>query len=513
MKTLPRLNPAAFVSAALAILVYFFYFTNGGLRTGFSHDDLMNMWRAWQDPMPHIAKENLFFFLYPTYYRPLGTLFYHAFYNAFGLHALPYRICMLAFLLANIYLVYAFAARVSHSREIGGLTALLHAYRMGFNPLFRNTGTCYDIVCCFFYLSALVLYLRIRQQERPLRPLEQIGILGLLVCALDAKEIAVTLPVMMLLYEAIYNPPPARQPRFLLAWLIREAPVACWGLFLDLAFIVGKIYWTGGVGRINGAYRVSFGLAAFMQGLRHDLDEVFVTWGTNVFRPRNLIIVLLLLVLFAWRSRLLYFRYALLFWLVGALPVEMIPSRSIYAIYIPLAGFDLCMATLLVELRDWLWRGIQRLGNLRDPLGLRQVLTFILLLLVLTRFYIFKAARRENWEVEQSHQIRFVIQALRAQLPVAKKGARILFVNDPFEKAVGAEWATVFVTNLLYRDSTIQQDRMWLMPEPPDTARLKQYDYIFAMTGEKLVLLAPGLLPALPPPRPPLRAPAGTPAS
>jgi hypothetical protein len=491
MKTATKVNPVVFVSAALAITVYFLYFTDGGLRIGFSHDDLMNMWHAWQDPLPHILKENLLFFLYPLDFRPLGTLFYHVFFNAFGLDPLPYRLAMLAFLLANIYLVYAFARRISQSREIGAVTALLHAYRLSFTPLYRNTGTCYDIFCGFFYLSALVLYLRIRRQNRLLRPIEQIGILSLLICALDAKEIAVTLPVLIGVYEILYHPPPGYKPRILISWLVRDASVACGGVLVDLAFIIGKIYGTNGIGRTTAAYKVNVDLAAFLQVMRHDLNEIFVTWGTDVFRARNLAILLLMLFLFAWRSRLTHFRFALLFWLIGVLPVEFIPSRGIYAIYIPLAGFDLCAATLFIETRDWLWHGGQRLVRLPDLLELRQILTFIVLLLALTQFYYSKGAKLDNWENQQSREIGSVIEALRAQLPSAKKGAHMLFMKDPFEKTLGTEWGTVFVTHLLYRDNRIQPDRLWKMTEPPDAALLKQYDYIFTMAGDKLVRLAP----------------------
>jgi|HubBroStandDraft_1064217.scaffolds.fasta_scaffold45533_1 hypothetical protein len=499
MKTASKVNPVVFVSAALAIAVYFFILSDGGLRTGFSHDDLMNMWRAWQDPLPHILKENLFFFLYPSDYRPLGTLFYHVFYNAFGLDPMPYRVGMLVFLLANIYLVYAFARRISQSREIGAVTALLHAYHTGFTPLYRNTGTCYDILCCFFYLSALVWYLRIRQQDRLLRPVEQIGILSLLICALDAKEIAVTLPVLIGVYELLYHPPSGYKPRILISWLLRDASVACWGMLIDLAFIFGKIYRTNGIGHTTAEYTVRINLVAFMQGMRHDLDEVFITWGTDVFRPRNLAILLLLLFLFAWRSRLAYFRFALLFWLVGVLPVEFLPSRSIYAIYIPLAGFDLCAATLFIETRDWLWRGAQRLAPLPDLLGLRQILTFVVLLLLLSRIYYLKGAKLDNWEYQQSRQIGSILDSLRNQLPTAKKGAHMLFLKDPFEKVPGTEWATAFVTQLFYRDNGIHPDRLWKMREPPDAAQMRQYDYIFtvvvapdgANSQEKLVLLAP----------------------
>ena len=491
MKTASRVNPVIFISAALAITAYFFFFTDGGLRTGFTHDDLMNLWHSWQDPLPHILKENLLFFLYPLAYRPMGTLFYHVFFNAFGLDPLPYRICLLAFLLVNIYLVYAFARRISQSREIGAVTALLHSYHIGFVSLYRNTGTCFDIICCFFYFCALVWYLRIRQQGRLLRPVEYLGVLSLLICALNSKEIAVTLPVLLGVYEMLYHPPSGYKPRILISWLVREGGVACWGALIDLAFLLGKIYCANGIGRVAGPYMVRISIVTFMQSMRHDLDEVFVTWGTDLLREPTLAILLLLLFLFAWRSRLDYFRFALLFWLIGVLPVAFIPSRSIYALYIPLAGFDLCAATLFIETREWLWRGVQRLTHLPDLPGLRQILMFIVLLLALGGFYSVKEARIDTWLDRQSRQIASVIDALHAELPTAKKGANMLFLRDPFENVPSVEWATVFITHLLYRDSTIQPDRLWKMPKPPDAARMKQYDYIFTMAGKKLVMLAP----------------------
>ena len=489
MKSAPKANPVLFTCGALAIAVYFFYFTGGGLQTGISHDDLMNLWRAWQDPLPHIWKENVFFFLYPIAYRPMGTLFYHVFFNAFGLDPLPYRICLLVFLLANIFLVYAFARRISQSREIGAITALLHSFHVGFVPIYRNTGTCYDILCCFFYLSALVWYLRIRQQGRMLRPLEYLGILGLMILALDAKEMAVTLPVLIGAYELLYHPPAAYKPRAVISWVVRECRLVWWGALVDLAFLIGKIYGPEGLGRMVGAYQVKVGIGPFLHGLRHDLEEIFIAWGTEVFRERNVVILLLVLLLIAWLSRLTHFRYALLFWLVGVLPVAFIPSRSIYAVYIPLAGFDMCAAILFVETRDWLWRGLQRLAHVPNLIGLRQVLLFVVLLLALTRVYYVKGAKLVTWHDQQALDIGAAIDALRAEAPAPKRGAHILFTKDPFEKHLGSDWATVFLTQLVYRDTSIQTDRLWKMPEPPDAAHMQQYDYVFTLDQGKLALL------------------------
>src|SRR3954469_15644411 len=95
-KQAPPHRVFAFLTGA-AIAVYFYWLSRGGLRTKFSHDDMMNMYRAWLEPLPQLLKENVCFFLYPLSYRPFGGLFYHVFFDLYDLHPLPYRIFLLLF--------------------------------------------------------------------------------------------------------------------------------------------------------------------------------------------------------------------------------------------------------------------------------------------------------------------------------------------------------------------------------------------------------------------------------
>jgi hypothetical protein len=71
--------------------------------------------------------------------------------------------------------------------------------------LFYNTGAIYDIlaVCLFFLI--LLWYLRIRQAGRRPSALQTAGLAGLYIAALNATEIAVSLPVAILLYELIWT--------------------------------------------------------------------------------------------------------------------------------------------------------------------------------------------------------------------------------------------------------------------------------------------------------------------
>ena len=64
----------------------------------------------------------------------------------------------------------------------------------------------YDVLCGFFYFAALTYYIHIREKEVYLRPLQLFGFLVLYVCALNCKEMAVTLPVIVLIYELLKCP-------------------------------------------------------------------------------------------------------------------------------------------------------------------------------------------------------------------------------------------------------------------------------------------------------------------
>jgi hypothetical protein len=58
----------------------------------------------------------------------------------------------------------------------------------------------------------------------------------------------------------------------------------------------------------------------------------------------------------------------------------------------------------------------------------------------------------------------------------------MLFLKDPFDNVPDTVWASVFVTHLLYRDNTIELDRVAVVP---------RYDYVFTVQEGSLVLVSP----------------------
>ena len=144
MTTYRKIRQSAVV---LSILSYFFCFAGRGLQADLSHDDLMNLYKCWYPPASQHLAEVIAFFTYSESFRPMGSLFYRLLFEIYGFQALPYRIACYGLLLANIWLAYSVVRRLTNSREVAVITALLFAYHRGFWILYINTGMCFDLLC------------------------------------------------------------------------------------------------------------------------------------------------------------------------------------------------------------------------------------------------------------------------------------------------------------------------------------------------------------------------------
>src|ERR1035437_2454054 len=148
---------------------------------------MMNLYGAWFRPLA-VSR------------RPLGDLFYRVLFAAAGLNPLPYRIACYALLCANLSLLFILCRKLSSSREVAALACLLGAYHAHLADLYYSTDTVYDLLCFLFYFLALICYAEVCSRAWPWRTL----VLTLYLVALGAKEMAVTLPVFLALYDLIY---------------------------------------------------------------------------------------------------------------------------------------------------------------------------------------------------------------------------------------------------------------------------------------------------------------------
>jgi hypothetical protein len=159
------------------------------------------------------------------------------------------------------------------------------------------------------------------------------------------------------------------------------------------------------------------------------------------------------------RSRPLLFAWCWV--LVSLLPVAFIAHYSGFFLYLPMAGWSLYVAVLLVMARKLLAALLLRLAVASDVQAERLQIASIVALPVLLAVFLAPCHRRETLKTLRifesvqppSRRLAAEMIALRPRLP---RGARVLFLGDPFARD---DYFLLFLTRLLYRDMTITVDR------------------------------------------------------
>ena len=466
-----------FFAATIASLLL--WFARSGLFVYLTGDDTMNMYKAWREPYHRILLENLFYFT--PGYRPMGSLVYRLLFDLAGVHALPYRILCFALMLGNLYLLYRTAAAIS-TKETGLLAALFVSYNPGFIDLYYNTGTIYDLLCFTFYFLALGLYVHVRQAGQYLKRRTLISVLILYVCALNSKEMAVTLPAILLGYELVFGR--ARHEV--------ESPghgVSRWGpavlsAVLTLPYVLGKLSspspLTG-----NEAYRLHLGVRTYFRALGHYLEIFALPFDSLKVSASVLILLLLGTIAILGRRRSLVFAW--LFIVITPLPVAFVGLRGGYAIYISTFGIALFLAVSIVESRKALARFVT--GN-DGPLafGTRRLLQFDTFVLCLLLLLVFHNARPLVETSSEDKRLQSFAMQINAFQPKIDPSWKILFLDDPFPTG---DWTPLTWLRLYYRAPDLVVDRIKRMPQMPDRNVIDSYDCIFTFDEARLVRLKP----------------------
>ena len=383
-----------------------------------------------------------------SYYRPIGGLFYKSFYALWGFHPLPFRIAAMLLLAVNFVLLAVVVWQLTGSRW----SALIGLLAVGIDPAFGlayfNTGNIYDILAYTLFWGGFAGYVRIRQRGR----LPGWFGLALLFClfaaALEAKEIAVSLPVAVALYELLWHPPAAFQPTELWRWIKREGRFAAIGGLAGAAYIAGKRYGPDSLW-LNPAYRPHYSLQAYFESLAHYLQQL-------IFKPVSVTALQMAMLLAAMLAIAAISRRRCLLWGVGfiaagVLPLAFIPARGGAAYLVPSVAWAVYVGGLL----DWL---VERIAGRR--LWLRsalQVLLFVLLAIKLAPWQRRGMEMQAHAAFEIQGTYRRYVEQIHALIPAPRKGARILLLSD----AAGRDdYDVFFAIRLFYGDPSLDVSRM-----------------------------------------------------
>jgi hypothetical protein len=186
------------------------------------------------------------------------------------------------------------------------------------------------------------------------------------------------------------------------------------------------------------------------------------------------VVLLIWLVLFAiaWVSKSRALKFAWLFLMFSVLPVAFIQPRGPGQYYITYFGWVLYAAVLLFAAAKRLFHKLPnaaRFSWLRDPL-----------LILCVAAVAYGINRSYTWaDVDavavEGEELRAIVGELRQLRPTLRKGARVLFLDDPIDEP----WRLMFIMRMSYRDPDMVVDRLRFMKRPFAQSEIASYDYVF----------------------------------
>ncbi len=451
------------MGCVLLLAAYFVWFNWESVRVPFAADDLMNLAEHWRHPWREIYGN---FLLWRDFYRPMGGMFYVPIFRAFGLNPAPFHAALLALVLLYVGLAYRLARVLGAEPLEAWLAALILAYHAGIANLYYETSHIYDVLCGIFYAGALIAYARPRSQGRAPRPGETAAFFALFLAALNSKEMAVTLPAMLLAYEWIY-----RRGKGRTFWTIGIAGV------MAAVAIYGRVL----VGLLHAqGYAATFSLARVADFQRQQFEDLFFAWKYDGWVM--IAAVWLAATYVAWRTGRPLLRFAWIFIVVTPLPLEVLEARRMAALAVPFLGWAMLAAVAAL--------GVARAlaGAVAGDPGFRRLSPNLRLGVVLGVMIVSWAAWNRMFYVRDIRKAMFetgaqtaeVIRAFQAVRPQVRPRSTVVFLNDPFDG-----WDMAFIAELWFHDRTVTVRLQKKTPLPAE--ELARADYLFDWRGGRLV--------------------------
>lgn len=470
-----KLSRVLAFAAGVGLFAWFVFLIRGGLASWFSADDLMNTHIYWTRPWSALLKANLAF--WSSFYRPAGGLFYKSIYTLWGFHPLPFHIVALVFLSVNFALLALVVWQLTGSRWAALIALLLVGINPSFSAAYFDTGNIYDVLAYTFFWGGFALYVHFRRSGRLLGWGRLALVFCLFVAALDAKEISVSLPVAVALYELIWHSPANWKLAELWRWIRQEGRFALIGGLADGAYIIGKRHGPESLWLV-GAYQPHYSVATYFQSLSRYLCQLIYKPVTiSPWQMAGLLVAMLALAAIARRRCLLW---GVGFIAVSVLPLAFILRRSGSAYLVPSVGWAVYAGGLFT----WLLESIA--GRRVWLRNVAQVVLLAALVVALAHW------QRKSFRIEagQAHaeQARFhrYIDQIHALIPAPRRGAHILLLSD----AEGRDdYDVCFVIRLYYGDPKLEVHRMTVWKEHNVHVDPRGYDYVLDWVNDDFVLV------------------------
>jgi hypothetical protein len=326
------------------LIVYFLHFAFPARHGGFRDDEMMNLWTYW-----HVGGLQSLLALatfWTPNYRTGGAIYYLPLYHFFGLNPFPYRVVQISILTLSIPIAYYLARLLASSRSVAFLAVLAFCYHPHVANLVFVGAFIYDVLCGFFYLAALTYYVQLREQDVSLPPAKLLIFLLLYVLALDSKEMAVTLPIIILTYEFLKAPLWADCKGFL-RWSWRNAMPSLIAGAVTAIYLYGKLYGSGSLTRLD-PYRPRYSWHQFVEANAKFLGELF--FANNAITPKTFWIFWAAVFIYAVLRRDRTVRLMAFWVMIVPLPIAfLLPIRGGACLYLLLFGWAMIFARVACD--------------------------------------------------------------------------------------------------------------------------------------------------------------------
>jgi hypothetical protein len=303
------------------------------------------------------------------------------------------------------------------------LAALAGSFHGNAIDAYHSTAVVYEVLCLGFLLGALLHYVRIRQRGRPLTWRETAVLILLFAGGLDSKEMAVVLPVALLVWELLFGGRPAARTLI---------PAALCGL-LAAVYVATAIFGAESLAAID-TYTPTWTLHQYFRTTR---SYAAVLLMQSDMLSQNAAVALWLglfaaAVLLKRRDMIFGAAFA---WL-AFLPLNFVELRGGYALYIPLAGFGIWAGGLIAA----------------APARRLQPVLFVACAAALFTLHYQRSRHLDKFLRHAQEETWNVISEYRRLKPVVQPGSRVLIVDGPF----GEYWDMYFIAKLYFRDPSLR---------------------------------------------------------
>lgn len=368
-------------------------------------------------------------------YRPLIDLlfiwdFYWWGWNPFGWH-----LSDLIFHIINSLLVYSLAKRLTKNPYVGMVAGVLFGLHASHPEAVTWISARMDVVCATFFLLSIQYFISSTTTPKHFTYRKKAYILSLVCfgCALLIKEMAITLPLIVMLYDLT----------FCTRWNVLKFQVwkkvklyAPYFVLLGGYFVIRFSVLYGASGYDSklrsglGGYNVPLFGTFIFDNLVHYFKFLFIPFERQIFSHSLILNVVgiatltLICVIISKKSR-----FAILWIFITLLPV--LPLNIGRGVYQPSAGFCLLMGIILAQTISKT-NVIQQYRDLTKRI-LKIALLTLQILVITTLFYRYGTALQKSnaWWSKVAHINKTVPLLVKAIHPTFPEGSKICLQNVP----------------------------------------------------------------------------------